>query len=541
MHSSKPSTVAPSALTSSALPTTLSELVSLASAMRPDGDGVVGLDSSFSWPEVADRVRRLAGLLVSNGVQPGDRVAVIRPKGHESFEAVHAILQAGAIMVPIDPMAPAEAVAPVLKDSGAIAIVGHAATIKRSGALDSKTLQLILATGATDKMPIDRALQIVNIDDLRGFDPEVALPSVAPDDPAYLIYTSGSTGTPKGILHTHASGLAYASATVKEHRMTAADRVGSMTGLHFDMSTFELYAVPLAAAALVQMSEPHLRFPASFTERAAGERTSMWYGVTFLLQQILERGALAERDWTHLRMVMFAGEVFPAAALRALMNALPNTQFVNVYGPAEVNASNTWELPGPPLDDEPVPIGPGLAGAQMLIVDEDERPVPNGTKGILWISAETRMREYWNRPDLTDETRRPNPVGPDWYITGDVATLDDDGVVWFHGRSDHQVKLRGIRVELEGVESTITNHPDVLHAVAGPWGGEPGTLAVSVVLAPDSDLDLRSLQRWAAKKLPAVAVPASLQVTDTMPQTPSGKIDRKVIRAILAQPPSEET
>jgi acyl-coenzyme A synthetase/AMP-(fatty) acid ligase len=221
------------------------------------------------------------------------------------------------------------------------------------------------------------------------------------------------------------------------------------------------------------------------------------------------------------------------------MAALPDAEFVNVYGPAEVNASNIHTVTSPPTDDEDVPIGPGLGDARMLVVNQDEQPVPNGTKGVLWISARTRMREYWNRPDLTAATRRPREDGPDWYITGDVVTLDDDGVVWFHGRSDHQVKLRGIRVELEGVESALTNHPDVLHAIAGPWGGEPGTLAVTAVLAPDATLDLRSLQKWAARKLPAVAIPAHLSVTDALPQTPSGKIDRKSIRIQLAKAPQE--
>jgi amino acid adenylation domain-containing protein len=516
---------------------TLADLVPHAARLRSTGDGVVGLDRSFAWTEVDRRVERLAELLIGHGVSKGDRVAVVRPKGHESFEAVHAILRAGAIVVPIDPMAPDDAVAAVLADSGTSAIIGHAPTIKRARALDSPTVRLALCTGSVDTLDGDVA--VVDINDLGEPDSTVVMPRVEPDDPAYLIYTSGSTGTPKGILHTHASGLAYAAATVDAHEMSSSDRVAAMTGLHFDMSTFELYAAPLAGAAIVQMSEPHLRFPASFTERAAQQRTTIWYGVTFLLQQILERGALTERDWSQLRMVMFAGEVFPSAALRALMAALPGAQFVNVYGPAEVNASNVHTLTAPPADNEDVPIGRGLADAKMLVVSEDEQPVPNGTKGVLWISARTRMREYWNRPDLTAATRRPRDDGPDWYITGDVVTLDDHGVAWFHGRSDHQVKLRGIRVELEGVESAITNHPDVLHAIAGPWGGEPGTLAVTAVLSPDAGLDLRSLQKWASKKLPAVAIPAHLATVESLPQTPSGKIDRKTIRAQLAEAPKE--
>ncbi|MFW2382242.1 MAG: AMP-binding protein [Acidimicrobiales bacterium] len=515
---------------------TLAELIPHAAKLRPTGDGLVGLEQSFSWPEVDRRVRSLAGLLIDNGVRPGDRVGVLRPKGHESFEAVHAVLRAGAIMVPLDPMAPADTVAPVVTDSGLTALIGHGPTIKRAGILQAPQVRLILCTGEIDPLA---GTKVVDLGELEHYEPRQPLPHIEPRDPAYLIYTSGSTGTPKGILHTHSSGLAYAEATVEAHAMTSADRVAAMTGLHFDMSTFELYAAPLAGAAVVQMSEPHLRFPASFTERAADQRTTIWYAVTFLLQQILERGALQERDVSHLRMVMFAGEVFPSGALRALMAALPDAEFVNVYGPAEVNASNVYTVSGPPADDEQVPIGAGLADARMLVVDQDEQPVPRGEKGILWISARTRMSEYWNQPALTEATRRACDDGPDWYITGDVVTLDEDGVVWFHGRSDHQVKLRGIRVELEGVESALTNHPEVLHAVAGPWGPAPGTLAVTAVLTPGSALDLRSLQRWASKKLPAVAIPAHLAITEALPQTPSGKIDRKAIRAQLAHAPQE--
>ncbi len=513
-------------------PSTLADLVSHAASVRPDGDGVVGLERAFSWLEVEDHTRRLAGLLIRNGIGKGDRVAVLRPKGHESFEAVHAILRAGAIVVPLDPMAPADATAPVLVDSGAKGLIGHAASIKRSRALDATDVEIVLATG--DISNIDTTTTIIPIDDLSSVPDDVPLPDLEPSDPSYLIYTSGSTGVPKGILHTHGSGLAYARGCVAAHRMTPQDRLASMTGLHFDMSTFELYAAPLAGAAVVQMSEPHLRFPASFTERASEQRTTIWYGVTFLLQQILERGVLDERNWDDLRLIMFAGEVFPDAALRALMTALPDVRFANIYGPAEVNASNTWDLSGPPADGDAVPIGPGFADAELLVVDDDERPVPNGTKGILWVSASTRMREYWNRPELTEATRRPRADGPDWYITGDVVHLDDDGVAWFHGRSDHQVKLRGIRVELEGVESALSNHPAILHAVAGPWGGEPGTLGATVVLTPGADLDLRTLQRWSAQVLPAVAIPAALFTTNSLPQTPSGKIDRKSVRAEIA-------
>lgn len=517
------------------VPVTLDQLVPYAAATRPDGEAVVGLDRILSWTEVEDRTARLADLLVRNGVEPGERVAVLRPKGHESFEAVHAILRAGAVVVPLDPMAPPSSVTDVLRDSGAAAIIGHAATLKRTASWDvaGVQLRLVLSTGSVEKL--NSSVPKIDINDLARHALPDSLPLCSPHDPAYLIYTSGSTGRPKGILHTHASGMAYARTAVAVHNLTEADRLAAMTGLHFDMSTFELYALPLAAGAIVEMSEPHLRFPASFTERAAEQRTTIWYGVTFLLQQILERGAVEERDWAALRTIMFAGEVFPSAALRSLMKAFPGVVFENVYGPAELNASNVFRLTGPPEDGEHVPIGPGIGDVEMLVVDDDENPVPAGTKGSLWLSASTRMREYWNRPDLTENTRRDRSDGPDWYVSGDVATLDHDGVAWFHGRSDHQVKLRGIRIELEGLESTLSDHPDILHAVAGPWGAQPGTLAAVLVLRDGvTGIDLRDLQKWSSSRMVPVAIPAHIETKAVLPTTPSGKIDRKRIRLGLA-------
>ncbi len=515
---------------------TLADLLPHASTIRPTGEAIIGLTEVFTWPDVECRTRRLAGLLVSRGIEPGDRVAVLRPKGHESFEAVHAILRAGGIVVPVDPFAPPAAVTAVLTDAGATGIVGHGPTIVRSGALDAGLeLRTVLSTGSTGPAGVP----VEGIDELDTLPDDVSLPSPAAEDPAYLIYTSGSTGTPKGILHTHASAMAYARLAVVEHGLAPTDRLAAMTGLHFDMSTLELYAIPLAGASVVQMSEPHLRFPASFTQRAADTRTTIWYAVTFLLQQILERGALHERDWGALRSVLFAGEVFPVAALRDLMAALPRARFENVYGPAEVNACNVFHLDHPPAEGEPVPVGPAVGDAVMRVVDDQERAVPSGEKGVLWVSASTRMREYWNRPDLTEVTRRPRDGSPDWYVTGDVVTMSDDGVVWFHGRADHQVKLRGVRVELEGVESTLCDHPTIRHAVVGPNPVEPGTLAAAVVLADGAELDVRGLQRWAAKRLPAVAVPGQVAAWPHLPTTPSGKIDRKHVRAHLGR--TEET
>ncbi len=152
--------------------------------------------------------------------------------------------------------------------------------------------------------------------------PGAPLVEVDPGDPAYIIYTSGSTGRPKGIVHSHRSALAYATRGSDAYDLTAADRLANIAPLHFDQSTFELYAAPLVGAAVIIVPEPVLRFPASLSELIEEQRVTVWYSVPYLLDQLSTRGALDQRDLTSLRWVLFGGEVYPPGALARLMRQL---------------------------------------------------------------------------------------------------------------------------------------------------------------------------------------------------------------------------
>ena len=508
--------------------TTLAELVAFCAQSNPDGQALIGTSSTCTWREYDNATRRLASLLRDRGITAGDRVAVALPKDAASFIAVHAVLRAGAVVVPIDPLAPALVARSAMDDAGISALFAHERLIDAVNPFARPGTELRLVVGPGE--PLDR--RIVPWSDALSFSGDEALPEPTADEPAYIIYTSGSTGRPKGIVHTHRSAMAYAERAVESHGITDRDRLAGMSPLHFDMSTLELYAAPLAGAAVVVFGEAHLRFPASFTQRSEEHGVSVWYTVPSFLRHVVERGAIDRRDLSTLRLVMYGGEPYTADGIHALFDALPGIEVKNIYGPAEVNECTNHRVEPEALDHDP-PIGRPWSGVDVLVVDDDDAPVPVGVQGELWVSAPTLMAGYWNRPDLDARCLVPRVDGPDWYRTGDLVTLDDDGCYRFVGRRDHQVKVRGIRIELEAVEAALDDAPGVLHGVAVAVG-PPGDVShlVGVVVPRDpATFDPVAVVAHCRARLPAIAVPREIITRSELPSTPTGKIDRRTVRS----------
>ncbi len=529
----------------------LSSLVPRAAAARP-GDVAATCDgATMSWGELDEATGRLAAVLVELGVRPGDRVGILVHKSLESLIAVHGILRSGAAYVPIDPMAPTDTVRTIVDDCGIEVLVSHEP--RRTG------LDRLIAAGSTVRAVIglDQALEsgqttVVAWEAITG--PGAGIDPIGPvavlgEDLAYVMYTSGSTGAPKGIMHTHRSGLAYATMSARFFGLGPDDRMANFSPLHFDMSTFEVLAGVAAGARVVLVPEPHLRLPASLTELVADQGCTTLYTVPSLFQQMLTRGALAERDLSSVRLVLPAGEVFPPEPLRELVALLPHARFANVYGPAEVNHITTHVFGPDELDaalaptdggggDATLPIGVACPDVELRVVDDDDRLVPDGERGFLLARSATMMAGYWNRPDL-DAAGFLDEAGPGgltrrWYRTGDVVHVDDRGWLRYHGRGDNQVKIRGNRVELEQVEAAVGSLAGVETAVVGIRhrpGGDDQLVARYVAVGPT---DPDGWRRELAARLPAYAVPAAFEACDRFPLTPSGKIDRRSVRRDLA-------
>ncbi len=506
------------------IPATLDLLLPWAARHFPMSGAITASGTFIPWPEVDARTAALAALLADAGVGGGDRVAVLHPKSVQSFEAMHAAIRLGAIAVPLDPLGAVAGIEAVLDQVGPAVVVGSEDTLSRlAGTWLARNHTPTIALP-----PLDEPLEV------RRRPQDLPAP-IEPTAPAYLIFTSGSTGRPKGILHTHRSAMAYATEAVRRHQMDESSRLAGIPPLHFDMSTLELYAAPLAGATIVDISEAELRFPASLTQRFERDRVTHLYAVPYLLRQIQERGALDQRKLDSLVHISYGGETFPPGALTELMRCLPHATILNVYGPAELNAVMSHQQDDPPEADTEVPLGDCWQGVDLCVVDEDGHAVSVGTKGELWISAPTCMTGYWNETELTDRSfvSRGAALAP-WYRTGDIVVGSPDGSLRFLGRRDNQVKVRGVRLELEAIEAVLTDAPGVEHAVAGlAADGADVHLVAEVVLRPGAALDQRAIRRWCSTRLPAVAIPEQVVAVDHFPTTASGKIDKRAVRSSL--------
>lgn len=482
------------------MPRVLTHAVDEAAQQAPEGEAFRCGNTSITFGELAARSNQLAHWLKANGVRKGDRVGVHLQRSAESAVAVYGVMKAGAAYVPIDPFAPVAAVREIVVDCGIRHWVTHPPMARRFRALKQAGCELI----AVDWAEVDRA----DASDLT--DP-------AEDDLAYIIYTSGSTGVPKGIMHTHRSGASYARLVAATYDIQPEDRIGSHSPLHFDMSMLGLFAGPLTTATTIVIPEAHTKMPASLSSLMEAERISVWYSVPFALLQLLLRGALEQRDLSSLRWVLYAGEAFPPKQLHDLMQRWPKSRFSNIYGPAETNQCTHCHLVS--VDpNEAVSIGQSWEETDTRIVDEE-----------LLIHSSTMMSGYWERPDLNAKAF-VELDGRRYYRSGDMVRKDAEGNLHLIGRRDRQIKIRGHRVELDGVEVLANSHAGVEEAAVYPVAGADGSLELELVFAGPPSLEPRDLRNYLSAALPAYAVPARIHRVEDLPRTATGKIDRLALR-----------
>jgi amino acid adenylation domain-containing protein len=503
-------------------------------------------DISLSYGDCVEKTNQLANVLLDQGVRRGDRVGIYLHKSLESAIAVFGILRAGAAYVPIDPRLPLNSVRYLLEHCGIRHVVSEDAKLDALVRLaDTTPLECAIGPGSEDD---DLPIRTVSWGDVEGMPttPARVLPALIETDLAYIMYTSGSTGRPKGIMHTHRSGLSYAEAAASVYKLRPGDVLGNHSHLHFDMSTFDLFSGPLCGATTIIIPEMHMIMPASLTQLIEEERMTIWYSVSSALVDLLLRGDLEQRDLQSLRWVIFGGEPFPSNHLRDLMALLPNARFSNVYGPAEVNACTYFNVPPLPNQyaDTPIPIGRTWDIAEPLVVSDDGEPVGPDQQGELLIAAPTRMQGYWGDPERTEAAfHRVTPFDGTSYEkvylrTGDLVRTLKDGTFLFLGRKDRQIKVRGFRVELDGIEAVLTSHEQVAEAAVWATDKQPATLEAAVLLRERSEASSaeQDIKRHVRENLPHYAVPENITVMDGFPRTGTGKIDRRQIQANLLEP-----
>ena len=360
-------------------------------------------DSAISYHDLASLADQLRDRLWQSGVRRGDRVGVYLHKSIDAVAAIFGMLKAGAAYVPVDPKAPASRNAYIFNNcSVRTAIVEEqfadalAAEMTHLGEVPP----LIVTPGTGGGKPLAAALERPGHQT-----PQLNPPTEAPqpDDLAYILYTSGSTGRPKGVMLTHRNGTSFVDWCSEALDPREEDRFSSHAPFHFDLSILDIYVPIKHGATLVLVSEDVGKEPGRLAPYIADKRISVWYSTPSILSLLADFGNLPQFDYSTLRTILFAGEVFPVKHLRALEALLPGRRYFNLYGPTETNVCTYYEVPTPiPAERTvPYPIGKVCSHLEARVVDEQGRDVPRGDEGELCIRGPGVTQGYWNLPEQT--------------------------------------------------------------------------------------------------------------------------------------------
>ncbi|OXM53000.1 amino acid adenylation domain-containing protein [Amycolatopsis alba] len=474
-------------------------------ARTPEETALVFEDTALTYAELDARANRLAHHLASRGAGPDQVVAVALPRSADLVVALLGVLKAGAAYLFVDTAYPAERIAYLLEDSGAVLAV----------------------TDSASALP---GFETVLLDDVAADEAEEPVVALAADHPAYVVYTSGSTGRPKGVMVTH-GGLANLLAFYRTEVIATSERIRGSRRCRMALSaslSFDTSVVGLLWQAVGH--ELHLIGDETRRDPAAMARYIETVGIDALdvmpsyAEELVEQGMLDNPP-----AVLMTGAETVGEKLWARIRETDGITAYNIYGQTETTVDSLFWTSDE--SDRPL-IGRPIADVEVFVLDEGLRLVPPRVVGELYVGVAQLGRGYVNRPALTAERFVANPFRPGrrLYRTGDLVRWTADGALEFLGRADDQVKIRGFRVELGEVEAALARHEDVVHAVAVLREDQPGDKRlVGYVLARDADLDVKRLRDFARESLPDYMVPSAIVVIDELPLTPNGKLDRAVL------------
>jgi amino acid adenylation domain-containing protein len=516
----------------------LHQLLSESAAKYPDREAIAFKDRTITHAELERESNKLAHTLVALKIEKGDRIGLYFDRGIESIIAACGVLKAGATYVPLDPASPVRRITYIIEKCGIkslLTLQQKLAKIEQAFPEHSPLEHIVLMDGID---PSPRSLGSTQLIDGRSVPDELGesapVVDVIDSDVAYILFTSGSTGNPKGVMLSHLNALTFVNSACDFFGIEKEDRLSNIAPLHFDMSVFDVFVAFKAGACVVPIPEITAMFPARLAEYISEKKISVWNSVPSALSLLATYKKLDTCDLSSLRLILFAGELFPLKYLRLLREAIPGARFCNMYGQTEANSSTYYWVSQLPSDGRGLPIGRALPNFQVFALDENGNPVHQPEQeGELYVRAASVALGYWGELEKTETSFVRNPLRPDLpervYKTGDLVRLDSDGNYVFLGRKDHMIKSRGYRIELGEIEAVIANHEQVKNSVVIAIPDELIGNRIAAVIVPLTKDSLRKedVIRYCATRLPRYMIPEIIEFRDSLPMTSSGKVDRK--------------
>lgn len=488
---------------------TLTALLEQAMATTPNAPAVTFGDQTLTYAELDRRTAALAAVLLARGVTRESLVAVALPRSLELVVGLVAILRAGGAYLPLDLDHPLDRIAAIVQMAQPTVVLSHH---DLGAAFGSRLLRPVdwLQTGDAPSDASDGA-------------------DAAPQNAAYIIYTSGSTGEPKGVLVEHCAIVNRLLWMQDQYGIGPHSRILQKTPATFDVSVWEFFLALISGGELVVAPPGAHRDPSAIAALIRRHAITDLHFVPSMLSAFLADPASKGIETTH---VFCSGEELPAD-LRDRFHQTVKAELHNLYGPTEAAVDVSYWPASADDASQPVPIGWPVWNTRLLVLDERLRPVAPGMSGHLHLGGVQLARGYLNRPDLTADRfiADPHRPGQRLYRTGDVARRRADGAVVFLGRSDHQVKIRGLRIELGEIEAAIIASGLVRETVVVAREDRPGERRLAAYVVPGAAYDLAVLKARLGARLPDYMVPGVIVALDALPVTANGKLDRKALPA----------
>ena len=520
----------------------LSEYISGQAALQPQRIALRLANDLLSYSELERLSNRIARALRETGCRRGDRICLLLEKSPDAIAAMIGAIKAGCAYVPLDVNNPPVRLAEIIRASEPRLLLSSSSTLQLAVQLaeESCTGGAPLV-GSLARQLADSNLppQVFTRQDLASLSDDPVVNDSSADDVAHLLFTSGSTGKPKGVAITHSNVIAFVEWAVRYFRLGNQDRLSGHAPLHFDLSTFDIYGA-LAAGAELHLVAPELNLlPNKLADFIRDSCLTQWFSVPAVLAHLAKANIVHPGDFPALKRILWCGEVLPTPVLIYWMQRLPHVEFTNLYGPTETTIASSYhtvkQVPSEPA--APIPIGTACDGEELLVLDESLRTVPAGQSGHLYISGPGLSPGYWNNQEATARAflywSDGSTVRKRLYRTGDLARLGSDGLVYFLGRSDSQIKSRGYRIELGEVESALSSldalrESAVVAIDTGGWQGQ--SICCAFVPSAPGAATPAMLRSCLIRQVPSYMLPQHWLTLERLPRNGNGKIDRRLLK-----------
>ncbi|WP_244169909.1 non-ribosomal peptide synthetase, partial [Paenibacillus helianthi] len=480
----------------------------------PENIAVVAEDRQLTYRQLNENANQLARVLRSHGVKQDVIVALILDRSVETIISILAVLKAGGTYLPIDPDYPSERIEYIFEDSKAPFLIttDEYAVTTFSG----------MTFNLTEELDVIQAKEeISNLDNINS-----------PQDAAYIIYTSGTTGLPKGVIIEHKNVIRLFINDEMKFDFNANDVWTMFHSYCFDFSVWEMYGALLYGGKLVVVPKFIAQSPEALTDLLLEEKVTILNQTPTAFYALMQEESNFIKNDLALRYIIFGGETLSPKKLYKVKKEYPHIKFINMYGITEVTVHATYkEVTAEDIEGEKSNIGYPIPTTAIYILDEQQRSVPVGVIGELFVGGKGIARGYLNRKELTRNRFITNPFKPEekMYRSGDLARWLPDGTLEYMGRIDHQVKIRGYRIECGEIEAQLLKHESVNETLVIARESEDGSKYLCAYIVSETAVDVTELRRYLEKRLPSYMVPAYFIQVERMPLTSNGKVDRKAL------------